>query len=176
MSSKNSRFGGSEKREQGFKSQKVTHPQQPPIKQEQYSGTTDWAKGTRRCYECGEVGHLRRECPKFQRLAYQPSQRHFQQMNSRMQGRQPQGEGNFRQRKPRWTPEQGQQERFYALGSQNVESNALVEDMILCFNTWAHVLFDPRATHSFTSASFASLLDIEFVRLHCSLCVDSYGW
>ena len=97
-------------------------------------------------------------------------------MNSRMQGRQPQGEGNFRQGKPGWTPEQGQQERFYALGSQNVESNALVEDMILCFSTWAHVLFYPRATHSFTSASFASLLDIEFVPLHCSLCVDSYGW
>ena len=59
------------------------------------------------------------------------------------------------------------------MGSQNVESNALVEDMILCFSTWAHVLFDSRATHSFTSASFASLLDIEFVPLHYSLCVET---
>ncbi|KAL6329359.1 hypothetical protein AAG906_017667 [Vitis piasezkii] len=148
LRSKNSRFGGSEKREQDFKRQKVTHPQQQPRKQEQYSGATDSAKGPRRCYECGE-------------------------MNPRIQGRQPQGEGNFRQGKPGGRPEQAQQGRFYAIGSQNEESNALVEGMILCFSTWAHVLFDPGATHSFISASFASMLDIEFVPLHCSLCVET---
>ena len=60
---RNSRFGGSEKWEQDFKPQKVTHPQQQPRKQEWYSGTIDWPKGPRRCYE-GE--HHRRECPKFQ--------------------------------------------------------------------------------------------------------------
>ena len=59
------------------------------------------------------------------------------------------------------------------MGSQNAESNALVEGMILCFSTWAHVLFDPGATHSFISASFASMLDIEFVPLHCSLYVET---
>ena len=56
--SKNSRFRGSQKWERDFKRHKVTHPQQQPRKQEWYSGTTDWAKGPRRCYECGEVGHL----------------------------------------------------------------------------------------------------------------------
>ena len=45
--------------------------------------------------------------------------------------------------------------------------------MILCFNTCAHVLFDLRTIHSFISASFASLLDIECVPLHCSLCVKT---
>ncbi|RVW18329.1 hypothetical protein CK203_113628 [Vitis vinifera] len=44
-------------------------------------------------------------------------------MNPQIQGRQPQGEGNFKQGKL----EQGQQGRFYAMGSQNAESNALVE-------------------------------------------------
>ncbi|KAJ9705739.1 hypothetical protein PVL29_003705 [Vitis rotundifolia] len=76
LRSKNSKFGGSEKWERYFKCQK-------------YSGTTYWAKGPRRCYECAEVGHLRRECPKFQQLAYQPSQWQFQQMNPQIQGRQP---------------------------------------------------------------------------------------
>ena len=51
------------------------------------------------------------------------------------------------------------------MGSQNAESNALVEGMILCFSTWPHVLFDPGATHSFISTSFASMLDIEYVPL-----------
>ena len=69
--------------------------------------------------------------------------------------------------------EQGQQGRFYAMGSQNAESNALVEGMMLCFSTWPHVLFDPGATHSFISTSFASMLDIEFVPLHCSLYVET---
>ena len=82
LRSKNSRFGGSIKWEQDFKRQKVSHTQQQPRKQEQYSETTDMTKGPRRCYESGEVGHLGRDCPKFQRLAYQPSQRQFQQMNS----------------------------------------------------------------------------------------------
>ena len=45
--------------------------------------------------------------------------------------------------------------------------------MILCFSIWAHVLFDPGATHFFISASFASILDIEFVPHHCSLCVET---
>ena len=46
------------------------------------------------------------------------------------------------------------------MGSQNAKSNALVEGMILCFSTWANVLF-------------ASMIDIEFVPLHCSLCVET---
>ena len=46
------------------------------------------------------------------------------------------------------------------MGSQNVESNALVEGMILCFSIWANVLF-------------ASMVDIEFVPLHCSLCNET---
>ena len=63
LRSRNSRFGGLEKRERDFRRQKVIHPQQQPRKQEQYSGTTDSAKGPRRCYE---GGNLRRECPKIQ--------------------------------------------------------------------------------------------------------------
>ena len=45
--------------------------------------------------------------------------------------------------------------------------------MFLCFSTWAHVLFDPGASHSFISISFASLLNLEFLHLHCSLCFET---
>ena len=45
--------------------------------------------------------------------------------------------------------------------------------MILCFSTWAHVLFDSDASHSFISASFTSMLNLEFVPLHSSLYVET---
>ncbi|KAJ9689170.1 hypothetical protein PVL29_014698 [Vitis rotundifolia] len=86
-------------------------------------------------------------------------------MNSRIQGRQPQREGDFRQGKSRGKLKQGPQGNFYALASQNAISNALMESMILCFSTWAHVLFDPRATHSF--------FFFFFVPLHYSLYVET---
>ena len=53
------------------------------------------------------------------------------------------------------------------------QSNALVEGMILCFSTWTHVLFDYEASHSFIFASFASMLNLEFVPLHSSLYVET---
>ena len=51
--------------------------------------------------------------------------------------------------------------------------NALVEGMILCFSPWAHVLFDPGASNSFISASFASLLNLELLSLHCSSSIET---
>ncbi|RVW85795.1 hypothetical protein CK203_055393 [Vitis vinifera] len=48
-------------------------------------------------------------------------------MNPRIQGRQPQGEGNFRQESLEGSQSKEQQGRFYTIGSQNEESNALVE-------------------------------------------------
>ena len=65
------------------------------------------------------------------------------------------------------------QRRVYALTSQNAKSNALVECTVLCFSTWAHVLFDLGATHSFISTSFSSLLKLKFVLLRWSLCVKT---
>ena len=65
------------------------------------------------------------------------------------------------------------QGRVYALTTQNAKSNVLVECTILCFSTWAHVLFDLGLTHSFISTSFASLLNLKFVLLHWSLCVKT---
>ena len=118
--------------------------------------------------------HLRRECLRLQQRYYQLPQIQFQQMNSsHIHGRQPQREGNYKQGKPVTKSKQGQQGRVYALASQNTKSNALVEGMILCFSTWAHVFFYSGASHSFISASFASMLNLEFVPFHCSLYVET---
>ena len=114
----------------------MSHPQQSSLKQGEYSRSADGVKRTKKCYECGEMGHLRWECPRLQQCYYQPSQMQFQQINSLcIYGRQPQREEDFKQGKPATKSEQGPQGKVYALASQNIESNALVEGMILCFST-----------------------------------------
>ena len=109
LRSRNSRFGGSEKGERGSKCQNMSHPQQSSMKQGEYSGSADGVKGKKRCYECGEMRHLRSECPRLQQCCYQPSQMQFQQMNSsHIHGRQPQRKGDYKQGKPATKSEQGQ--------------------------------------------------------------------
>ena len=49
----------------------------------------------------------------------------------------------------------------------------LVEGIVLCFSTWAHVLFESGASRSFISTSFASLLDLEVVPLLFPLYVET---
>ena len=60
----------------------MSHPQQSSMKQGKYSGSANRVEGTKRCYECGEMGHSRRECPRLQQCYYHASQMQFQQMNS----------------------------------------------------------------------------------------------
>ena len=54
-----------------------------------------------------------------------------------------------------------------------MNSSHIHEGMILYFSTWVHVLFDYEASHFFIFASFASMLNLEFVPLHCSLYVET---
>ena len=56
--------------------------------------------------------------------------------------------------------------------SRDPEPNVLVEGMVLCYSTWAHVLFDSGASRSFMSTSFASILDLEIASLSCPLFVE----
>ena len=98
----------------------------------------------------------------------------FQQRNpSYVHGRQPQREGDFKQGKLAAKPTQRPQGRVFTLASQHTKPNDLVEGMVLCFSTWVHVLFDSGASHSFISTSFASMLNLEVVPLHCSLYVET---
>ena len=46
-----------------------------------------------------------------------------------------------------------------------------VDDMILVFSSWAHILFDTGASHSFISALFASILGLELETLNSVMSV-----
>ena len=51
-------------------------------------------------------------------------------------------------------------------------SNAVVEGIILLYNSWARILFDPSATHSFIRTTYALDLGLNFEKLEQALRVD----
>ena len=51
-------------------------------------------------------------------------------------------------------------------------SNAVMEGIILLYNSWARILFDPGATHSFISTTYALDLGLKFKKLEQALSVD----
>ena len=59
------------------------------------------------------------------------------------------------------------------MAARDPEPSVLVESMVLCYSTWAHVLFDSGASRSFMSTSFASILDLEIAPLSCPLFVET---
>ena len=130
--------------------------------------------GPRTCYECGATGHLRRWCPKLYQQNTQPPQGQFRPVNySRVQGGQPSRGGDPKKGKTASTSGLGSQSRVFAMAARDPEPSVLVEGMVLCYRTWAHVLFDSGASRSFTSTSFASILDLEIAPLSCPLFVET---
>ena len=140
----------------------------------QASGNTVGDMGPQTCYACGATGHLRRWCPKLQQQNTQPPQGQFRPVNhSRVQGGQPPRGGDPKKGKTASTSGEGPQSRVFAMATRDPEPSVLVESMVLCYSTWAHVLFDLGASRSFMSASFASILDLEIAPLSCPLFVET---
>ena len=50
-------------------------------------------------------------------------------------------------------------------------ADTIVDGMLLVSNSWAHVLFDTSAPHSFISMSFVTKFGLEFESLESTLCV-----
>ena len=90
-----------------------------------------------------------------------------------VQGGQPPRRGDSRKWKTASTSVQGSQSRVFAVIARDPEPNVLVEGMVLCYSTWAHVLFDSSASRSFMSTSFASILDLEIAPLSYPFFVET---
>ncbi|KAL7243274.1 hypothetical protein ACSBR1_015641 [Camellia fascicularis] len=70
--------------------------------------------------------------------------------------------------------EQRSQGRVYAgTASEQATGSLVVRGTFLIFNTWAKVLINTGASHSFIATSFASLLGLESRQLQASLTVES---
>lgn len=149
----------------------------------------------RNCYQCGQIGHVRKHCPQilpyqapqvsqFQfrpqqqqyRAPYQPPQNWQRPPVGQLPQRQDRPPAQNRLRAPVGGRRSGQltQGRVYAVGQVTEQNNnAVVEGTFLVFNSCARILFDPGATHSFISTSFASILELDYEFMNSSLLIGS---
>ncbi|XP_070660658.1 uncharacterized protein [Malus domestica] len=156
---------------QSSKRQKFRPPQYTP----QSSRTNAMTRAPLTCHYCHQPGHLRRNCPQLQtyqvtqmpqppyRAPYQPQQN---QRGPTMNQQPQRPQGPFTQGKPMSDAgvkrsAQVTTGRVYAINKveEPIETE-MVEGIFPVFNSWAKILFDCGASHSFMSKSFASILGI----------------
>ncbi|KAF5933551.1 hypothetical protein HYC85_029722 [Camellia sinensis] len=134
------------------------------------------------CYQCGQPGHLKRYCPQLsatsgtsgsrQTQSYQPTQ-------SVQASRANPGASSSQSVQQSFAPrgeqvDQGPTGRVYAVTAQDlVLAPSIVRGTFLFCNSVASVLIDTGASHSFVSAAFASVLELELAQLASPICVVS---
>ncbi|GFS40196.1 hypothetical protein Acr_00g0067070 [Actinidia rufa] len=144
-------------------------------------------RGPPTCYQCGQVGHIMRQCT--QRKNNQGatgSQQHTQSVQaSRTTPAFTSAQTSY-QPGSQATGQQGQrtQGRVYAMtsaagpsgtvGQQELQlDTSVVRGTFLVFNSWARVLIDTGASHSFIASSFALTLGLEVEVLDSVLMLDT---
>ncbi|GFY90223.1 hypothetical protein Acr_07g0004200 [Actinidia rufa] len=144
-------------------------------------------RGPPTCYQCGQVGHISRQC--MQRENNQGATGSQQPTRSVQASRATPAFTTAQtsyQSRPQAVAQQGQrtQGRVYAIASaagpsgttgqqeQQLETS-VVRGTLLMFNSWARVLIDTGASHSFIASSFAWALGLEIEVLDSVLMLDT---
>ncbi|XP_038982120.1 uncharacterized protein LOC120110623 [Phoenix dactylifera] len=145
------------------------------------------------CFRCGQQGHRIAECPQTQTVSGvcfkcgQPGPRISSCPRTRSAPRPPSSVAP--QRQISFTPVQATQSavprqqrgggsrtqgRVYALTQQDAQaSNTVVTGTLLVSSTYAYVLFDSGATHSFISSSYVHKCDLHYSSLERKLCIST---
>ncbi|EYU31709.1 hypothetical protein MIMGU_mgv1a024293mg, partial [Erythranthe guttata] len=123
------------------------------------------------CYSCGEAGHISRYCPQSQGTpnmakSYPPTHS-TQSAPPRTHVGGKQGHGGH-----------GTQGRVYSVVrapnlAEESSNPSVAQGTFLVFNSWASVLIDTGASHSFISLAFALSLGLKIEALDVPLCIDT---
>ena len=134
------------------------------------------------CYQCGQPGHLKRFCPQLSATSGASGSRQtqsYQLAQSVQASRANPGASSSQSVQQSYAPrgeqvDQGPTGRVYAVTAQDlVPAPSVVRDTFLFCNSVASVLIDTGASHSFVSAAFASVLELELEQLASPICVVS---
>ncbi|XP_024021742.1 uncharacterized protein LOC112091712 [Morus notabilis] len=114
-----------------------------------------------KCHHCGELGHIRRNCPIRGQQSTPPQQQY------RPGNQKPNNNERGKGKAP------GQMHTMAGGSSGAQPGNPVVEGMVPISHSFARVLFDTGATHSFVSTSFVKILGLKPDDLETSMFISS---
>ncbi|XP_057775306.1 uncharacterized protein LOC130994278 [Salvia miltiorrhiza] len=142
-----------------YQKPQVPRPTCPKCKKEHFG---ECRQGMTGCYECGEIGHIKKYCPRNNRAPMaQPNQRGPQQPNQNKGGPQRPNQNTRGNPKGNGGPKAPQAPRAYAMDQQEAAgTQGNLAGMITIAGESILALFDTGASHSFISNVVCDALDI----------------
>ncbi|XP_070034276.1 uncharacterized protein [Nicotiana tomentosiformis] len=136
------------------------------------------------CYECGNIGHIKRYCPRLSSNRSRQDSRAIIPVPvappparpARGRGQTTRGGGQSVRGRPREiAPSGGAQPRFYTFSArfEAESSDAVITGIVPVCHRDASVLFDPGSTYSYVSSYFASHFGVPRDSLSASVCVST---